>query len=193
MKHLKPTMKISFLLPLATALLLGFPFNIYVDGCQACLAAPVHHAVKERQLPHQLLSRTPPLFSKELFSRSILRRNHAGLLVVSALRGMKQSIERHPAAKPMMVLGAGAIISQRVLFQGAGSRTIPLWQTANDDKESSSIENEDASDAADSEEDAEVSKPMTSAMVGTIGIYKNYISPLLPPACRFLPTCSQCE
>ena len=31
----------------------------------------------------------------------------------------------------------------------------------------------------------------TSAiMIGTIGIYKNFISPLLPPACRFLPTCS---
>lgn len=32
---------------------------------------------------------------------------------------------------------------------------------------------------------------MTSAMVATIGVYKNFISPLLPPACRFLPTCSQ--
>ncbi len=35
------------------------------------------------------------------------------------------------------------------------------------------------------------SKPVSSAMVGTIGFYKNFISPLLPPACRFLPTCSQ--
>jgi putative membrane protein insertion efficiency factor len=32
---------------------------------------------------------------------------------------------------------------------------------------------------------------MTSAMVATIGVYKNFISPLLPPACRFVPTCSQ--
>ena len=31
----------------------------------------------------------------------------------------------------------------------------------------------------------------SSAMIATIGIYKNFISPLLPPACRFLPTCSQ--
>jgi putative membrane protein insertion efficiency factor len=29
------------------------------------------------------------------------------------------------------------------------------------------------------------------AMVNTIGFYKSYISPLLPPACRFTPTCSQ--
>lgn len=34
-------------------------------------------------------------------------------------------------------------------------------------------------------------KPMSAAMIGTIGIYKNWISPLLPPACRFVPTCSQ--
>jgi len=35
------------------------------------------------------------------------------------------------------------------------------------------------------------SKPVTAGMVGAIGFYKNFISPLLPPACRFLPTCSQ--
>ena len=34
-------------------------------------------------------------------------------------------------------------------------------------------------------------KNVTAGMVGMIGIYKNFISPLLPPACRFLPTCSQ--
>lgn len=28
-------------------------------------------------------------------------------------------------------------------------------------------------------------------MVQMIGFYKNWISPLLPPACRFTPTCSQ--
>jgi putative membrane protein insertion efficiency factor len=34
-------------------------------------------------------------------------------------------------------------------------------------------------------------KPVSVGMVGAIGVYKNFISPLLPPACRFLPTCSQ--
>lgn len=38
---------------------------------------------------------------------------------------------------------------------------------------------------------ASAKKPVSAAMVGTIGFYKNFISPLLPPACRFLPTCSQ--
>ncbi|GFH45829.1 hypothetical protein CTEN210_02303 [Chaetoceros tenuissimus] len=32
---------------------------------------------------------------------------------------------------------------------------------------------------------------VSAGMVGAIGFYKNFISPLLPPACRFLPTCSQ--
>jgi putative membrane protein insertion efficiency factor len=32
---------------------------------------------------------------------------------------------------------------------------------------------------------------LSSAMIATIGVYKNFISPLLPPACRFVPTCSQ--
>lgn len=40
-------------------------------------------------------------------------------------------------------------------------------------------------------DDGSDKKPLTSAMVSTIGIYKNFISPLLPPACRFVPTCSQ--
>lgn len=29
------------------------------------------------------------------------------------------------------------------------------------------------------------------AVVGSLRIYKRYISPLLPPACRFQPTCSE--
>ncbi|KAL7543103.1 hypothetical protein ACHAXR_012422 [Thalassiosira sp. AJA248-18] len=32
---------------------------------------------------------------------------------------------------------------------------------------------------------------MSSSMIMAIGFYKQWISPLLPPACRFLPTCSQ--
>jgi putative membrane protein insertion efficiency factor len=35
------------------------------------------------------------------------------------------------------------------------------------------------------------SPPLSAVMVGAIGFYKGWISPLLPPACRFVPTCSQ--
>jgi len=32
---------------------------------------------------------------------------------------------------------------------------------------------------------------MRKAMIGLIKLYKKYFSPLLPPSCRFIPTCSQ--
>lgn len=34
-------------------------------------------------------------------------------------------------------------------------------------------------------------KVSSQAMITSIKFYKSYISPLLPPACRFVPTCSQ--
>ena len=43
----------------------------------------------------------------------------------------------------------------------------------------------------DQDTNATEDKPVTDAMVSAIGVYKNFISPLLPPACRFVPTCSQ--
>jgi putative membrane protein insertion efficiency factor len=30
-----------------------------------------------------------------------------------------------------------------------------------------------------------------SAVIGTLRLYKRFISPVLPPACRFAPTCSE--
>ena len=32
---------------------------------------------------------------------------------------------------------------------------------------------------------------MTRLLVGLIGAYKGLLSPILPPACRFVPTCSE--
>lgn len=32
---------------------------------------------------------------------------------------------------------------------------------------------------------------MKTFFIYTIGLYRRYISPLLPPACRFTPTCSE--
>lgn len=49
---------------------------------------------------------------------------------------------------------------------------------------------DDDSDAATTGTEKE-SLPLTTAMIASIGFYKKVISPLLPPACRFLPTCSQ--
>jgi putative membrane protein insertion efficiency factor len=32
---------------------------------------------------------------------------------------------------------------------------------------------------------------MTSLLIGIIRIYRRRVSPLLPPSCRFMPSCSQ--
>jgi uncharacterized protein len=40
------------------------------------------------------------------------------------------------------------------------------------------------------DEESPVPAIMSSSMIGAIGFYKFWISPLLPPACRFVPTCS---
>lgn len=54
------------------------------------------------------------------------------------------------------------------------------------------MDSDEMDDGFDDDADAEESPiPVTAAMVGAIGFYKRFISPLLPPACRFVPTCSQ--
>lgn len=60
---------------------------------------------------------------------------------------------------------------------------------SSDDTDQDQLEDEAAEEPNESGEGAEVE--VTAAMVASIGFYKKFISPLLPPACRFLPTCSQ--
>ena len=33
---------------------------------------------------------------------------------------------------------------------------------------------------------------MTTLLIGVVRLYRRFVSPFLPPACRFMPTCSQC-
>lgn len=65
----------------------------------------------------------------------------------------------------------------------------PRVDTEKGDDKDSVAEGNDEKKASDMKNKAKI--PVTGAMVGAIGVYKNFISPLLPPACRFLPTCSQ--
>ena len=60
----------------------------------------------------------------------------------------------------------------------------PLLEKLNED-EAIMPKEEDTTSVIDGEE------VMSASMIMAIGFYKNWISPLLPPACRFLPTCSQ--
>ncbi|GKY94161.1 hypothetical protein MPSEU_000382200 [Mayamaea pseudoterrestris] len=71
--------------------------------------------------------------------------------------------------------------------------------TIDSDDETVSHVNDDDDVTPSADNDNEMTAPsstpstdqMSTAMIATIGIYKEFVSPLLPPACRFLPTCSQ--
>jgi uncharacterized protein len=65
-----------------------------------------------------------------------------------------------------------------------------IFMTNGDEKENGDqVQPEDQGNAGKPKEEAE--DGMSTAMIASIGFYKNVISPLLPPACRFVPTCSQ--
>jgi putative membrane protein insertion efficiency factor len=110
----------------------------------------------------------------------ITRKVPHGLGLVAASRMINK--------RPFMV--AGVLVAHQVW----GSKIQALWSEKVD---SVADEDEDADDdGVDSPKDAKTKASsdkggMSTAMIATIGVYKNFISPLLPPACRFLPTCSQ--
>eukprot|EP00956_Cyclotella_meneghiniana_P023868 scaffold47168_cov25-Cyclotella_meneghiniana.AAC.2 len=60
-----------------------------------------------------------------------------------------------------------------------------LHAESNDEKDETKS---DQQNTVDEKQEVEV---MSQSMIMAIGFYKQFISPLLPPACRFLPTCSQ--
>lgn len=80
--------------------------------------------------------------------------------------------------RPIMLIGT--LLAHRVL-----SDCLLSSEEASDEEEPA------APDEAPSAPSRGVEEPMSGAMIAAIGVYKNFISPLLPPACRFLPTCSQ--
>lgn len=64
--------------------------------------------------------------------------------------------------------------------------TLPIAEHDEDDADQTAPPSDGEKPVSDDREE-----PMSAAMIGTIRVYKEFISPLLPPACRFLPTCSQ--
>ena len=66
-----------------------------------------------------------------------------------------------------------------------------LKTTLNIQKNPDQAENEADAEEDNSKTEEEEPEVMSQSMIMAIGFYKQFISPLLPPACRFLPTCSQ--
>ena len=72
-------------------------------------------------------------------------------------------------------------------------RDVPFMKThfLPSDGSTGDAETEEKAPSKDDDKESSFQEPMSAAMIATIGVYKEFISPLLPPACRFLPTCSQ--
>jgi uncharacterized protein len=90
------------------------------------------------------------------------------------------------------LLGSSAIILAR---HWAYSRHLGLNSDQSNDNESRKIENENGrekeNDELKDQTQPKIESDIVSAsMISSIRVYKEFISPLLPPACRFLPTCS---
>eukprot|EP00980_Cylindrotheca_fusiformis_P015036 scaffold4150_cov117-Cylindrotheca_fusiformis.AAC.2 len=160
-----------------------------VQGCQSCLFSPFHHRLHQHQHHHHhhatfaIASRSTALQQSRAFFSS---NNNAGGLLVASLRSLSQTVKRQPAIKPLVLFGAGFMLSKTLLQSSLLAS----------DRDSAEQQQQQLEDESEEEDGSNVQKKddkpvVTSAMVGTIGIYKNFISPLLPPACRFLPTCSQ--
>ena len=87
--------------------------------------------------------------------------------------------------QPLVVFGA-ALLYQELQ---PNKKWITLSRNQLASKDDASPEDTDESQGTD---DGKADAPaMSSAMIASIGFYKNWISPILPPACRFVPTCSQ--
>eukprot|EP01082_Thalassiosira_pseudonana_P001723 g1114.t1 g1114 contig10:1416946-1417740(-) len=84
-------------------------------------------------------------------------------------------------------------MSKPMQMQQTSSRSFnqnkPSWIRALLSDRESNVD--DKIEEEDTKKNVEEKEVMSSSMINAIGFYKQWISPLLPPACRFLPTCSQ--
>ena len=105
--------------------------------------------------------------------------NPNGGLTFAALHRV---VQQQPA-----VAAASLIVARQVAVRHWNRKLL----SQSKEKAENEADGDDTSDAA-KDKNRGNDKDVTSAlMVGTIGFYKRFISPLLPPACRFVPTCSQ--
>jgi putative membrane protein insertion efficiency factor len=129
------------------------------------------------------------------FSRTHMVVMHLGLLTVLLLSVCVHALScvcncgsnarvLHQTLRPLR--------SPRIAAHGT-SRTLRLPYLASSEEARSDaavVEEANAKDA-DSSDAATAPSGISSAMISFIKAYKRELSPLLPPACRFYPTCSE--
>ena len=150
-------------------------------ACQSCVLLSAHrhqahHHVPSRAAWGQALA---PL-------RQSTRISEWRRLVVHKL-------SRATAAKPALAaatVACGITAScflPAIVSRHSARRSVP-WLQSEQAQEDEATESEDGKTE---ETPNEVASPVSTGMISALGFYKAVISPLLPPACRFLPTCSQ--
>jgi len=108
------------------------------------------------------------------------RRRTAGVLTFATLH---RAVQRQP-----VVTAASVIVLRQIVLHQRRQNFLSAAEEKNQDPSTTP----DATPPEETGEQANKEDNATSAlMIGTIGFYKKVISPLLPPACRFVPTCSQ--
>ena len=101
---------------------------------------------------------------------------------------------RISASVALAASGMAVIVHHHLPLTTRQNLRIGLWRNElADGQDDNTIQKDDdqVDDNAEPLADEKESSISSTAMIATIGIYKNLISPLLPPACRFVPTCSQ--
>ena len=179
--------------------LMGVTCEVEVAACQSCLYAPLHR-IGHRPHPHSFAipphaihqhGGSFPMATVAVARRSQPVLSNLGIIVLKTLQEQCSWIVR-PLAIVVGIIATRHFISSKIVPRA----TSAILMTSNDgNKEIGAALDDDMNDAETDvegkQQETEEIKPVSAVMVGTIGFYKNFISPLLPPACRFLPTCSQ--
>eukprot|EP00586_Coscinodiscus_wailesii_P005838 CAMPEP_0172486504 /NCGR_PEP_ID=MMETSP1066-20121228/15108_1 /TAXON_ID=671091 /ORGANISM="Coscinodiscus wailesii, Strain CCMP2513" /LENGTH=195 /DNA_ID=CAMNT_0013252503 /DNA_START=23 /DNA_END=607 /DNA_ORIENTATION=+ len=160
-------------------------YQCTVSGCGSCLF--VSHFSQRRQP-----ATTPmPIFHSSIDINRFRRSTAPFVPVTSIINTISRA--GITTTTPAITLAAAR----------GSPTTLNIFTNDNDEYNGDLLDNETAIHSSDnmrnvtaetppasSTEDSSAN-PLSSSMVFAIGLYKNWISPLLPPACRFLPTCSQ--
>lgn len=161
---------------LLTAFLWNFrPINA---ACQACVLLP-HHQHHRRS--------TAAFFGRV----SAVVQQATGYATWKQIAAHKLS--RNVATKPVLaatVVGVTCVVPALAVRRRRVVR--PIMSSSERDQVKEGEEGPTESDESGSDtKPVESSDAVSTSMISALGFYKSFISPLLPPACRFVPTCSQ--
>lgn len=118
-----------------------------------------------------------------LFLRHDTPRGKHALLGLTVTKGivMKQKTFVTVAALGVVLARAQRSRSVRHRFYAESEKVSSVPKEDDTRKEKGQVE----------KEESKTNNATSTAMISVLGVYKNFISPFMPPACRFVPTCSQ--